>query len=160
MVSNREPAHSLVEYAVSGAEIAAAPCLLALAVAHLPLCLGLYAAGQLSFGIHSILCSGSRPHIVLQPFTGKLSLSFISSLEIPQFELLSQVSPLRLSSRHSGLVLPYPKHKLPLSSPCLLVVNASGWATTPLAVVVRHIFSGVFFFFFLPIFSPGSNVAL
>ena len=39
MVSNREPAHSLVEYAVSGAEITAAPCLLALAVAHLPLCL-------------------------------------------------------------------------------------------------------------------------
>ena len=37
LVSNWEPAHSLVEDAISGAEIA--PCLLALAVTHLPLCL-------------------------------------------------------------------------------------------------------------------------
>ena len=37
LVSNWEPARSLVEDAVSGAEIA--PRLLALAVAHLPLCL-------------------------------------------------------------------------------------------------------------------------
>ena len=37
LVSNWEPAHSLVEDAVSGAEIA--PCLPALAVGHLPLCL-------------------------------------------------------------------------------------------------------------------------
>ena len=37
LVSNWEPAHSLVEDAISGAEIA--PCLPALAVAHLPLCL-------------------------------------------------------------------------------------------------------------------------
>ena len=50
MVSNWEPAHSLVEDAVSGAEIGAAPCFLALAVPCLPLCLqcggrGLYTAG-------------------------------------------------------------------------------------------------------------------
>ena len=37
LVSNWEPAHSLVEDAVSGAKIA--PCLLALAVAHRPPCL-------------------------------------------------------------------------------------------------------------------------
>ena len=37
LVSNWEPAHNLVEDAISGAEIA--PCFLALAVAHLPLCL-------------------------------------------------------------------------------------------------------------------------
>ena len=37
LVSNWEPAHNLVEDALSGAEIA--PCFLALAVAHLPLCL-------------------------------------------------------------------------------------------------------------------------
>ena len=37
LVSNWEPAHSLVEDAISGAEIA--PCLLPLAVACLPLCL-------------------------------------------------------------------------------------------------------------------------
>ena len=38
-VSNWEPAHSLVEGTISGAEIA--PCLLALAVTHLSLCLWL-----------------------------------------------------------------------------------------------------------------------
>ena len=41
LVSNWEPAHSLVEDAISGAEIVIALCLLALAVAHLPLCLQL-----------------------------------------------------------------------------------------------------------------------
>ena len=85
MVSNWDPAHSLVEYAISGAEIAAAPCLLALAVACLPLCLrwgreGLYAAGQLYFGVGLILCSGSRPGIMLQPFMGKFSLSLLFTL--------------------------------------------------------------------------------
>ena len=39
LVSNWEPAHSLVEDAISGAEIVIAPCLLALVVASLPLCL-------------------------------------------------------------------------------------------------------------------------
>ena len=39
VVSNWQPAHSLVEDVVSGAEIAAAPCFPALAVTHLPLCL-------------------------------------------------------------------------------------------------------------------------
>ena len=37
LVSNWEPAHSLVEDAISRAEIVIAPCLLALAVASLPL---------------------------------------------------------------------------------------------------------------------------
>ena len=37
MVSNWEPAHSLVEYAVSGARTGAAPCIPALVVASLPL---------------------------------------------------------------------------------------------------------------------------
>ena len=39
VVSNWQPAHSLVEDVVSGAEIAVAPCLPALAVTHLYLCL-------------------------------------------------------------------------------------------------------------------------
>ena len=39
MVSNWEPAHSLVENAISEAKIGAARCLQALAVANLPLCL-------------------------------------------------------------------------------------------------------------------------
>ena len=39
VVSSWEPAHSLVEDALSGAEIVASPCLPALAVTSLPLCL-------------------------------------------------------------------------------------------------------------------------
>ena len=55
---------------VSGAEVGVAPCLPALAVTHLPLCLlrqgrSLYAADQLSFGIHSILCSLRGPGCAL-----------------------------------------------------------------------------------------------
>ena len=67
MVSNWEPAHSLLGEAVSGAEIA--PCLLALAVTPTSLSLvgwqGLYTPGQLSFGIHSFLCSVSEPGCAL-----------------------------------------------------------------------------------------------
>ena len=52
---------------VSGAEIA--PCLLALAVTPTSLSLvgwqGLYTPGQLSFGIHSFLCSVSEPGCAL-----------------------------------------------------------------------------------------------
>ena len=44
VVSNWEPAHSLVEDSISGAEIAS--CLLAVAVAHLPLCLPWAVMGQ------------------------------------------------------------------------------------------------------------------
>ena len=75
VVRNWVPAHSLVEDAISGALIAAAPCLLALAVTCLPLCLqqgrGLHAAILLSFGIHSIPCSASGPGCQLEPFMGK-----------------------------------------------------------------------------------------
>ena len=78
MVSNWEPAHSLVENAISGAKIAL--CLPVLAVAHLPLCLqhggGLCEAGQLSFGIHSVLFSVSRPGCVLEPYAGKFNFFF------------------------------------------------------------------------------------
>ena len=53
VVSTWQPAHSLVEDAVYEAEIAASPCLLALAVTHLPLCLreGTAPDGLLFFGI-------------------------------------------------------------------------------------------------------------
>ena len=75
-----------------------------------------------------------------------LSLFFFflvfSSLAIPQFELLSLLSSLRLSSRHSGLVLTlstdYADHTS-LSSPYMLVADTSFWVTSPLAVTVRHI---------------------
>ena len=84
-----------------------------------------------------------------------LSLSFFF-LAIPQFGLLSHFSSLRLSSGHSGLVLTLrtddaahvsPSNPLVDSS---LVVNGSIWATSLLAVVVRYVFYGFFFFFFSP----------
>ena len=82
MVSNWEAAHSLVEDAFSGAEIA--PHLPALDVTRLPLCLqrgmGRSAAGWLSSDVHSILCSVSGPACALELFMEKfsLSLSFFS----------------------------------------------------------------------------------
>ena len=67
VISNWEPAHSLVEDAVSGTEMA--PCLQAMAVARLPLCLqwarGGSTASQLSFGDRSVLCSVSWPDCAL-----------------------------------------------------------------------------------------------
>ena len=109
LVSNWEPAHSLVEDALSGAEIA--PCLPALSVVCLPFCLW-WGQGP----VHSQLAilwyslnsfSVSRPDCALQLFAGKLSLSLslFPSLVIPEFGLLSHISSLRLSSGHSGLVL-------------------------------------------------------
>ena len=74
-------------------------------------------------------------------------LSSFFSLVIPQFGLLSHVSSLRLSSGHSGLVLTLTTD---YRSPCLLVVDASVWATSPLAVAVRCVFC-----FFLSFFPPA-----
>ena len=96
---------------------------------------------------------------MLESFAGKFFLSFFSffffffplSLAIPQFGLLSHFSSLRLSSEHSGLVLTlstdYAAHTS-LSSPHWLVADVSICATSPLAVVVRHVFCFVLFFFF------------
>ena len=83
----------------------------------------------------------SRPGGVLEPFSGKFSFFF--SLAIPPFGLLHHVSSLRFSSRHSGLVLTLSTDYaawVSLSSPCLLVANTSLWATSPLAIAVRHVF--------------------
>ena len=80
---------------------------------------------------------------------GKFSL-FSLSLAIPQFGLLSHVSSLRLSSGHSGPVLALSTNDdacTSLPSPCLLVADSSVWATSPLAVLVKCIFYGFFFFF-------------
>ena len=71
MVSDWRPPHSLVGDAVSGAEMAVAPCLPPLAVMHLPLCLqgGLQmAADSPLFGILQgrILCSMSVPGVTVQ----------------------------------------------------------------------------------------------
>ena len=70
LVGNWEPVYSLVEDASLWGQDC--PCILALAVAHLPLCLpasgrgmGQSAASWLSFGICPILCSMSRPGCAL-----------------------------------------------------------------------------------------------
>ena len=65
---------------------------------------------------------------------------------------LPQVSSLRLSSRHSGLVSTLSNAaRASLFSPLLLVAKARVWATPPLGVAVRHIICG----FYLFIFPPG-----
>ena len=88
---------------------------------------------------------------VLSLFLFFLFFFFPLSLAIPQFGLLSHVSSLRLSSEHSGLVLTlstdYAAHTS-LSSPHWLVADVSICATSLLAVVVRHVFCFVLFFFF------------
>ena len=56
VVSSCEPAPSLVEGALSGAEIVAAPCLLALAVESLPLCHRVGRGSLLVFAQSFVLC--------------------------------------------------------------------------------------------------------
>ena len=71
MVSSWEPAHSLVEDALSGAEIVASPCLPALAVISLPLCLhvgwGQYEASLalLWYSVNPLFCEQARLHVRL-----------------------------------------------------------------------------------------------
>ena len=150
MVSNWEPAHSLVEDGFSGAEIAAAPCFLGLVVTCLPFCLresrALYSSqlALLWYLLNPLFCEQARLHVTA--FQEKV-LFFSVSLVIPQFGLLSHVSSLRLSSGHSGLVLTLSTDcaaHASLSSPYSLVVDASIWAASPLAVAVRHLFCGLF----------------
>ena len=86
----------------------------------------------------------------MEPFTGKFS--FFSSLEIPLFGLLYQVSSLRLSSGHSEPVLTLSTDdaaQASLSSPRSLMLDMSVWATSLLAVAVRHVTCRVFFFSYL-----------
>ena len=112
MVSNWEPVHSLMEDAISGAEIASR--LLALAVARLPLCLWQGSGPVLSqlallwYSLNPLFCEPARLCLTLELFVGKFSLSLSFSplsLAIPQFGLLSHISSFRLSLGHSGSVL-------------------------------------------------------
>ena len=83
---------------------------------------------------------------------------FFCSLVIPQFGLLSHVSCLRLSSGHAGPVLTlstdYPA-RTSLSRPCLLMADFSIWATSLLAVAIRHIICVFFVSVFLPVMLPS-----
>ena len=86
-----------------------------------------------------------------------LSLSFLfffffSPLAIPWVGLLSHVGSLRLPS-HSGLLLTLSNAVwTSLFSPCLLVVDTSVCATSPLGVAVRRVICGFYLFF-----PPGSD---
>ena len=137
---------------VSGVEIGAAPCLLALAVAHLSLCLQLGEGPVHSrlalfwYLLNPLFCEWVRLYI--RAFCWKVLFFSPLSLVIPLFGLLSHISSLRLSSRHSCLVLTLRTDDAThssLSSPYSLMADARVWATCPLAVVVRSIFC--FFFF-------------
>ena len=95
---------------ISEAKIA--PCLPALAVAHLPLCLWLrgedcmqLASSSLVFAQSFLLWAGQAPHCIRVFCRKVLSLFYFFSLSIPDFLLLSHISSLRLSSGHSGPVL-------------------------------------------------------
>ena len=85
LVSSWEPAHSLAEGAISVAEIAAASCLLALAVGSLPLCLqagrGRYAA-LLWYLLNPLFCEWVRAYRgkVLFPQLGVYSVGLFSCL--------------------------------------------------------------------------------
>ena len=79
-------------------------------------------------------------------------------IAILQSRLLSQVSSLRLPSGHSGPVLTLINTThASLSSPCLLVADASICAAFPLGVAVRHIICGVLiiYLFFLSVMLPS-----
>ena len=77
---------------------------------------------------------------------------------IPQFVLLSHVSSLRLPSWHSGPVLSLNNDYAAcasLFSPFLLVADMSIWASSLLAVAVRHAYSVcVFCFVLFPLCCP------
>ena len=82
-------------------------------------------------------------------------LIFSLSLPIQQFEVLSLVSSLWLSSEHSGPVLTLSNATCSSPfSPHLLVVDASIWGTFLLGVAFRHVICG-FYLFFLPVRMPS-----
>ena len=97
------------------------------------------AAGLLSFGTHSVLCSVSMPGVMYIKSISWERLFFLS-LAIPSFGLLFHISSLRLSSGHSGPVFTLRTDDAAcasLPSPNLLVVEASFCATSPSPLVVE-----------------------
>ena len=121
----------------------------------------LLASSPLVFAQSFVLWAGCQC-LRLELFTGKFSLSLSLfpplSLAILQFGLLSHVSSLRLSSGHSGPVLTLSSvARVPLFRPCLLVADASVWATFLLGVAVRHVICEFLFIylFFLPVMLPS-----
>ena len=97
------------------------------------------------YSLNPLFCEQSR--LQVRAFCWKvLSLSFFFfffSLAIPHLGLLSHISSLRLSSGYLGPVLTLSTNyavRSSLSSPHSLVVDASVWATSLLAVLIRRDF--------------------
>ena len=141
LVSNWESVHNLVEDAISGAEIA--PCLPALAVALLPLCLwqgdGPVCSwlAFLCYSLTPLFCEQTRLHLSLELYAGKFSLSLVFFLSLsgyPTVWVATYVISLRLSSEHSDLVFTLHATCASLSSTCLLVVDVIVWATSLLGL--------------------------
>ena len=117
------------------------------------------ASSSLVFAQSFVPCAAQQC-LRLGLFTGYFSLFFFFffclSLAIPQFRLLSHISSLRLPSGHSGLVLTLSNAACSsLFTLCLLVVDASIWATSLLGVTFRHIICEFHLFIF-----PHGYVAL
>ena len=107
------------------------------------------------YSFSPLFCEWVWQCLRLELFAGKFSLSFLFfiflflSLAIPQFGLLSHISSLRLPSGHSGPDLTLSNAaRASLSSPHLLVADASIWATSTLGVVVRCVICGFYLFIF------------
>ena len=93
-------------------------------------------------------CQGSPCGV--RAFCQKSPFSFFVSLVTLWFGLLSHISPIRLSSGHSSLILTLKTNDAAyasLPSPHSLLVDTSVWAASPLVVAVRHILCGFLFYF-------------
>ena len=114
-----------------------------------PVCSPLAFFGYL---LNPLFCEQARWRLRLELFAGKFSvLFFFFSLSgYPTvWVVISHLLPqIVLGAFRPG---PYPKHAAhaSLSSPRLLVADGSVWATSPLGVVVRHIYCDGFFFLLL-----------
>ena len=143
----------MAEDAISGVEIA--PCLPALAVAHLPLCLWLGEGplhSRMAFLWHwlnPLFCEWARLHLRLELFMGKFSLSlFFFPLWLSHSLGCCHISSLRLFPGHSGPVLTLSNAACAsLFSPRLLVVDMSVCATSLRGVAVRRVIYGFYLFF-------------
>ena len=159
VVSNWEPAHSVVEDAsLCGQDCSSPlpsssgcrsptsqpPAGVGGGVGEGPVCSWL---ALLWYWSNPLFCEQAGVHV--RAFRRKVLFHF--SLAIPQFGLPSPISSLRLSSGHSGPVLilstDYAAHAS-LSSPQSQVAYTGVWATSPLALVVRRVFCS---FFLLPV---------
>ena len=97
------------------------------------------------YSLSPLFCEQVSQCLRLELFMGK----FFLSLAIPLFGLLSHISSLRLLSGHSGLVLTLSNTACASrSSPHLLLVDTSIWATSPLGVAVRHVLGGFYLFIY------------